>query len=80
MDTDTVLKVSDQWESPERNKIENDKENHPQGWFSVGCAHQGSNLGPHEYQSCALPAELYAQVPKQYQKIDSPTNVTKLSK
>ncbi len=31
MDTDTVLKVSDQWESPERNKIENDKENHPQG-------------------------------------------------
>src|SRR3989344_801583 len=32
------------------------------------CAHQGSNLGPHEYQSCALPAELYAQCRWKYSK------------
>jgi hypothetical protein len=36
MDTATVLKVADQGESPERNKIENDKkENSPKGGFSV---------------------------------------------
>lgn len=29
MDTATVLKVVDQWESPERNKIENDKRKPP---------------------------------------------------